>query len=126
MMNQYKQPPMVNFHQKYSLKKIESRFSRNFELISGNKKTIPAMTVFDKNGLNIVFNFERQDVQLLIHLRAINSTSSAINNFILKAAVPKVTFYERITQNILSITSMKRYSLWIYPHRAVQRFRRTN
>lgn len=59
---------------------------------NGNS-SIPPMTIFNKNGLQIVFNFEKQDKTLLIHLRATNSTSSPINNFVFKAAVPKVEIF---------------------------------
>jgi hypothetical protein len=48
------------------------------------------MTVIEKNGLRIIFTFERQDPILLIHLQATNSTQKAITNFLFKAAVPKV------------------------------------
>jgi hypothetical protein len=48
------------------------------------------MTIIDKNGLHIIFQFEKQDKILLIHLQATNSTSIPITNFIFKAAVPKV------------------------------------
>ena len=48
------------------------------------------MTAIEKNGLRIIFTFERQDTILLIHLQATNSTENPITNFIFKAAVPKV------------------------------------
>ena len=60
-----------------------SRFSR-FTL------AIPPMTVIDKNGLRVLFNFERHDTTLTIQLRATNSTHSPITDFVFKAAVPKV------------------------------------
>jgi hypothetical protein len=48
------------------------------------------MKILDKNGLHIIFQFEKQDKILLIHLRATNSTQIPITNFVFKAAVPKV------------------------------------
>ena len=56
---------------------------------NGNS-SIPPLTIFNKNGLQIVFNFEKQEKILFIHLRATNSTSTPITNFVFKAAVPKV------------------------------------
>lgn len=52
--------------------------------------SIPPLTIFNKNGLQIIFNFEKQEKILFIHLRATNSTSTPITNFVFKAAVPKV------------------------------------
>jgi hypothetical protein len=52
--------------------------------------SIPPLTVLNKNGLHIIFNFEKQDQILLIHLQATNSTSIPITNFVFKAAVPRV------------------------------------
>ena len=48
------------------------------------------MTAIDRNGLRIVFTFEREDKILTIHSKATNSTQYPITNFVLKAAVPKV------------------------------------
>jgi hypothetical protein len=48
------------------------------------------MKVLDKDGLRIIFQFEKQDHFLLIHLQATNSTQTPITNFVFKAAVPKV------------------------------------
>jgi hypothetical protein len=48
------------------------------------------MTVIDKNGLRIIFTFERDDTALTIHSKATNSTQHSITNFLFKAAVPKV------------------------------------
>ena len=56
----------------------------------GSFLAIPPMTVIDKNGLRVLFNFERQDTTLTIQLRATNSTHSPITDFVFKAAVPKV------------------------------------
>ncbi len=52
--------------------------------------SIPPMKVLEKNGLHILFQFEKQDKILLIHLQATNSTRIPITNFVFKAAVPKV------------------------------------
>ncbi len=51
---------------------------------------IPPMTAFDKNGLRIIFTFERDGTTLTIHSKATNSTQYSITNFVFKAAVPKV------------------------------------
>ncbi|CAF1214755.1 unnamed protein product [Didymodactylos carnosus] len=51
--------------------------------------TIPNMTVIDKNGLQVIFSFERNDPNITITLRASNATSSPISSFLFKAAVPK-------------------------------------
>ncbi len=51
---------------------------------------IPPMTAIDKNGLRIIFTFERDDTTLTIHSKATNSTQYSITNFVFKAAVPKV------------------------------------
>lgn len=48
------------------------------------------MTAFDKNGLRLIFTFQRENTTLIIHSTATNSTSYPITNFIFKAAVPKV------------------------------------
>ena len=59
------------------------------------------MNIMNKNGLNLTFNFEKQNEVLLIHLQATNSTSIPINNFIFKAAVPKVS--RQLRKNHLTI-----------------------
>jgi hypothetical protein len=48
------------------------------------------MTAVDKNGLRIIFTFERENTILTIHSTATNSSPYPIINFIFKAAVPKV------------------------------------
>ncbi|CAF4086475.1 unnamed protein product, partial [Rotaria sordida] len=58
-------------------------------IINGKTSSIPSMTAIDKNGLRIIFQFERQDNILFIHLHATNSTKIPITNFVFKAAVPK-------------------------------------
>jgi hypothetical protein len=64
--------------------------STRFVFISGVNTSIPPLTVLNKNGLHIIFNFEKQDQILFIHLQATNSTSIPITNFVFKAAVPRV------------------------------------
>ena len=93
---------------------------------NGNS-TIPPMTILNKNGLQIVFNFEKQEKILLIHLRATNSTSSPITNFVFKAAVPKVEtrIYSPIENVNDLFLSFSRQLLWIYFHQVVQQFHRT-
>jgi AP-1 complex subunit gamma-1 len=56
---------------------------------NGVNTSIPPLTVLNKNGLHIIFNFEKQDQILFIHLQATNSTSIPITNFVFKAAVPR-------------------------------------
>lgn len=51
---------------------------------------IPPMRVLERNGLHIVFYFERQNEMLLIYLEAKNSNPMPLTNFIFRAAVPKV------------------------------------
>jgi hypothetical protein len=58
--------------------------------ISGVNTSIPPLTVLNKNGLHIIFNFEKQEQILFIHSQATNSTSIPITNFVFKAAVPRV------------------------------------
>jgi hypothetical protein len=48
------------------------------------------MTAIDKNGLRIVFTFERENTILTIHSKTTNSTPYPMTNYIFKAAVPKV------------------------------------
>lgn len=67
-----------------------NEFCHSKLFISGMKSSIPPMTVMDKNGLRIIFQFEKQDKTLLINLHATNSTKTPITNFVFKAAVPKV------------------------------------
>jgi len=50
---------------------------------------IPPMTAIDRNGLRIIFTFERENTTLIINSKVTNSTPYPITNFIFKAAVPK-------------------------------------
>ncbi|CAF4145058.1 unnamed protein product [Rotaria socialis] len=56
---------------------------------NGINSSIPQMTAIDKNGLRIIFQFERKDKNLFIYLQATNSAKIPITNFVFKAAVPK-------------------------------------
>ncbi|CAF5007732.1 unnamed protein product, partial [Rotaria magnacalcarata] len=56
---------------------------------NGINSSIPEMTAIDRNGLRIIFQFERKDKILFIHLQATNSAKIPITNFVFKAAVPK-------------------------------------
>ncbi len=61
------------------------------------------MTAIDKNGLRILFTFERENTTLIIHSTVTNSTSYPMTNFVFKAAVPKVsdlTFCRSVLQNL--------------------------
>lgn len=56
--------------------------------------SIPPLTAFEKNGLKIVFHFEKStENQLTISLIANNNTESVIEDFLFQAAVPKVRFW---------------------------------
>ncbi|RWS27795.1 AP-1 complex subunit gamma-1-like protein [Leptotrombidium deliense] len=52
---------------------------------------IPSLTVFEKNGLKINFDFERNgdSSEVLINLTATNSSSFQVSEFLFQAAVPK-------------------------------------
>ncbi|CAF1108009.1 unnamed protein product [Adineta steineri] len=52
-------------------------------------KSIPSMTAIDKNGIRMIFTFERDNTTLTINSKITNSTQYSITNFIFKAAVPK-------------------------------------
>ena len=56
---------------------------------------IPNITAFEKNGLKVVFGFERDIINtttVAITLTATNSTPVTINDFVFQAAVPKVCY----------------------------------
>ncbi|XP_071043695.1 AP-1 complex subunit gamma-1 [Parasteatoda tepidariorum] len=58
-----------------------------------NSKDIPSITAFEKNGLKIVFEFEKppdNPQMIVINLVASNSSLAPINDFLFQAAVPKV------------------------------------
>lgn len=61
-----------------------------------HRLAIPPLTVIDRNGLRIIFTFERNEDTLTIHSKATNSTSYPMMNFVFKAAVPKVRTRERL------------------------------
>ena len=56
---------------------------------------ISPITAFDKNGLKIVFQFERcadNPLTISITMIATNTTDQPMNDFLFQAAVPKVFF----------------------------------
>jgi len=56
------------------------------------KSVLSTITAVEKNGLKIVFNFEKnqdQTAPITIHLEATNQNSSNISDFLFQAAVPK-------------------------------------
>ena len=54
-------------------------------------ENIPDITAFEKDGLKIVFSFERNpDQSVSITLKASNSNFSPLSEFVFQAAVPKV------------------------------------
>lgn len=62
----------------------------NSNLSHSLRLAISPMTVIDRNGLRIIFTFERDENILTIHSKATNSTPYPMMNFVFKAAVPKV------------------------------------
>jgi hypothetical protein len=61
-----------------------------FFIITKFLLAIPPLTALNKNGLRIIFTFEREGTILTIHAKATNSTQYSMTNFIFKAAVPRV------------------------------------
>lgn len=58
-----------------------------------NERALNTMTAVEKNGLKIVFSFEKNsdsNSPITIHLEATNQNSSSISEFLFQAAVPKV------------------------------------
>jgi len=54
---------------------------------------IPSITAFDKGGLKVTFNFEKDSSYantIRVTLTALNSASQQMNDFLFQAAVPKV------------------------------------
>ncbi|CAF4485301.1 unnamed protein product, partial [Rotaria magnacalcarata] len=64
------------------------------DLSNTHSSTIPPMIALDRNGLRILFTFERDGTILTIHSKTTNSTQYPITNFIFKAAVPKTFVIE--------------------------------
>ena len=57
---------------------------------------IPSITAFEKNGLKLVFGFNRDIINpttVAITLTTTNSTPVPMNDFVFQAAVPKVCYY---------------------------------
>ncbi|CAF1202681.1 unnamed protein product [Rotaria sp. Silwood1] len=73
--------------------------------MNDKNSSIPSMTAIDKNGLRIIFQFERQDKILFIYLHATNSTKIPITNFVFKAAVPKTLNLELLPPTGTTIPS---------------------
>ena len=64
------------------------------------------VTAVEKNGLKIVFNFEKNpdpDSPITIHLEATNQNSSNISEFLFQAAVPKVGLRLQLLSKLLLI-----------------------
>lgn len=64
--------------------------------ISNDKSNLNTITAVEKNGLKIVFKFEKnkdKTAPVTIHLEATNQNSSNISDFLFQAAVPKVVFF---------------------------------
>jgi hypothetical protein len=63
-------------------------------MILDSHGTIPDITAFEKNGLTIIFSFQRPNptdpTSVSVTLKAYNSNMAAISEFIFQAAVPKV------------------------------------
>jgi len=66
------------------------------------------MTALDKNGLRILFTFERENTTLTIHSKITNSTSFSMTNFLFKAAVPKVDRIDFLEINKLFVFSSQK------------------
>ncbi|CAF4201744.1 unnamed protein product [Rotaria socialis] len=64
------------------------------DLSNTHSSIIPPMIALDRNGLRILFTFERDGTILTIHSKTTNSTQYPITNFIFKAAVPKTFVIE--------------------------------
>lgn len=73
----------------------------NFNLLEGSNPStlintsqkIPSLTAFEKNGLKLIFDFERpfnEPTTLVVSLSATNSTAVTMTDFLFQAAVPKV------------------------------------
>lgn len=59
------------------------------------EKNVPTLTVFDKNGLKLVFALEKisESNMVSMQLTASNNTISTMTDFLFQAAVPKVSFF---------------------------------
>lgn len=58
---------------------------------------IPSITAFEKNGLKIVFEFDKSPdnpQMIIINLIATNNSLAPIQDFLFQAAVPKVRFLD--------------------------------
>jgi len=59
--------------------------------LTGSPNSIPSLSVYEKNGVSIVFNFERPSETGLItvNLTASNDATTSVSDFVIQAAVPK-------------------------------------
>lgn len=59
--------------------------------LTGSPNSIPSLSVYDKNGVSIVFNFERpsETGQITVNLTASNDATTSVSDFVIQAAVPK-------------------------------------
>uniref|UniRef100_A0A3P8X251 AP-1 complex subunit gamma n=1 Tax=Cynoglossus semilaevis TaxID=244447 RepID=A0A3P8X251_CYNSE len=81
------------------------------DLLGGFQPT-PTLSVYEKNGVNLTLQYERQsDAVLTVTLTACNSTDSDISSFSLQAAVPKVCPQRRPSPHHRSVESGRRGDL---------------
>ncbi|XP_054722181.1 AP-1 complex subunit gamma-1-like [Uloborus diversus] len=76
-----------------------------------NTKSIAPITAFDKNGLKIMFEFEKPSdnpQMIIINLIATNHSLAPINDFLFQAAVPKVFQLQLLppTNNVIPANNM--------------------
>lgn len=66
---------------------------RTFYIYFSSFLGIPSITAFEKNGLKIIFEFDKppdNPQMIIINLIATNHSLAPINDFLFQAAVPKV------------------------------------
>lgn len=80
---------------------------------------ISPITAFDKNGLKIVFQFERctdNPLTISITMIATNTTDQPMNDFLFQAAVPKVFFtYSKCLMFLFSNIFLQSFQLQLMP-----------
>lgn len=99
--NELKDSSLSNNNQKVKSILNDDLFSeiRNLDqnnLVKSNKSNLNTLVAIEKNGLKIVFNFEKNkdsNSPITIHLEATNQNSSNISDFLFQAAVPKVIIF---------------------------------
>ncbi|RWS14031.1 AP-1 complex subunit gamma-1-like protein [Dinothrombium tinctorium] len=96
--------PNVDINSSNLLSLVGSNVQTNSNFFDGlgsqKTKEIPSITAFDKNGLKIVFDFEKAvDVPntVTITLTATNASDFHINDFLFQAAVPKTFQLQMLT-----------------------------